>query len=362
MKKQFILLLITSLLILSFAACGPKNNQNGQTGTTNITENVTTTPGNTADETPVSGDGVKTGLAVISSASKSKDAGEENGLAQADSVIVAVTVDKDGKIVKCIIDSAQTQINFSKTGEILTNTDTVFSTKNQLKEEYGMKKASSIGKEWYEQAAALSDYVTGKTVEEIKGISVNEKGAPADSELASSVTISIGSYIEAIEKAVANAQNLGAQAGDKLGLGVATTISNSKNAGDEDGLAQAYTNYVVATFDSNAKITSCIIDASQVNVSFSKEGKITSDINALQPTKQELGDSYGMKKASSIGKEWYEEANAFAQYVTGKTIDEVKGISVNEKGAPADAELANSVTIKIGEFVDLLERASASTK
>ena len=362
MKNKLISLLIISLLVLSLAGCGTKDNANDQKGTQNTTESATQAPGDTAGEAPVSGDEVKTGLAVISTASNSKDAGEEDGLAQADSYIVAVTVDKDGKIVKCIIDSAQTKINFSKTGEVLTSTDATFKTKNELKDEYGMKKASSIGKEWYEQAAALSEYVVGKTVEEVKGIAVNEKGAPSDAELASSVTISIGNYVDAIEKAVSNAQNLGAKAEDKLGLGVTTNIKNSKNAGEEDGLAQAYSNYAVATFDASGKITSCIIDGSQVNVNFSKDGKITSDIKAAQPTKQELGDNYGMKKASSIGKEWYEQADALAQYVVGKTVEEVKGISVNEKGAPADSELATSVTVSIGGYVEVIGKASTSAK
>ena len=31
-----------------------------------------------------------------------------------------------------------------------------------------------------------------------------------------------------------------------------------------------------------------------------------------------------MKRASSIGKEWNEQANAFADYVIGKTLDEIK--------------------------------------
>lgn len=361
MKNKLISLLILSLLVFSFAGCGAKDNANNE-GTTNTTENVTTAPVDTANNTPVSGDAVKTGLAVISTAANSKDAGEGDGVAQADSYIVAVTVDKDGKIVKCIIDSAQTKINFSKTGEIITDINATFKTKNELKDEYGMKKASSIGKEWYEQAEALSEYVVGKTVEEIKGIAVNEKGAPSDAELASSVTISIGSYVDAIEKAVSNAQNLGAQAEDKLGLAVTTNIKNSKNAGEEDGLAQAYSSYAVATFDASGKITSCIIEGSQVNVNFSKDGKITSDINATQPTKHELGDNYGMKKASSIGKEWYEQADALAQYVVGKTAEEVKGISVNEKGAPTDSELATSVTVSIGGYVDLIEKASTSAK
>ncbi len=78
-------------------------------------------------------------------------------------------------------------------------------------------------------------------------------------------------------------------------------------------------------------ITSSIIDASITDVTFSKEGKITSNINAAIQTKNELGDAYGMKQASSIGKEWNEQAAAFAQYVVGKTLDDVKGIAVNEK-------------------------------
>jgi hypothetical protein len=39
-----------------------------------------------------------------------------------------------------------------------------------------------------------------------------------------------------------------------------------------------------------------------------------------------LGDGYGMRSASKIGKEWNEQANAFAAYVIGKTVDEVKAL------------------------------------
>ena len=40
-------------------------------------------------------------------------------------------------------------------------------------------------------------------IEEVKGIAVNEEGAATDADLAASVTISIGGYIAAIEKAIA---------------------------------------------------------------------------------------------------------------------------------------------------------------
>ncbi len=93
---------------------------------------------------------VKTGLSVDTSIAKSTDAGEEDGLAQADSTIVAVTVDEDGKIANCAIDSAQTKISFSNSGEIVTPLEKEFVGKQELGEEYGMIVASSIGKEWNE--------------------------------------------------------------------------------------------------------------------------------------------------------------------------------------------------------------------
>ncbi len=354
MKKALTLLLSCSLALVSLAGCSPKASTPAPSAPASA---ETPAPAeNVSDET------LKTGLAVISSTAKSSDAGEKDGLAQVDSTVVAVTVDKDGKIVDCVIDAAQTRINFSTAGELVTDVKAEFKTKKELAADYGMAKASGIGKEWNEQAAAFAEFVVGKTVEEVKGIAVNEKGAPSDADLASSVTISIGGYVAAIEKAVANAQDLGAKAGDKLGLGIVTNIAKSKNAGDEDGVAQAYSTYGVVTFDAEGKITSCILEGSQTNVKFSKEGKITSDINGAYKTKTELGADYGMAKVSGIGKEWFEQAAAFAAYAVGKTTEEVKGIAMNEKTAPTGDDLTGSVTVSVGDFIAVIEKASTATK
>ena len=69
-----------------------------------------------------------------------------------------------------------------------------------------------------------------------------------------------------------------------------------------------------------------------------------------------------MAKASSIGKEWNEQAAAFAQYVLGKTVDEVKGIAVNEEGVATDADLTASVTVHIAPFVANIEKAAQFAK
>jgi len=320
----------------------------------------------TVNESGSADGAVKTGLAVMSSIAKSTDAtAEKDGLAQVDSTVVAVTVDKDGKIVKCEIDAAQTAINLSTDGRIATPLDKAYRTKQELGTDYGMGAlASGIKKEWNEQANAFADYVIGKTVAQVKGIAVNEGGAPNDSELSTSVTIHITDFTAAIEKAVNNAQDLGAKAGDKLGLGIVTTIGNSKDAtADKEGVAQAYSSYAAVTFDSDGKITSSIIDASQSNVSFSTEGKITTDLaSAVLKTKNELGDEYGMRKNSGIKKEWNEQAAAFAAYTVGKTVGEVKGVAVNEEGVPSDAELTSSVTVHVADFISVVEKASVNAR
>ena len=68
-----------------------------------------------------------------------------------------------------------------------------------------MKNASPIGKEWFEQSKALSDYISGKTVAEVTGIAV-DGGYPTDADLTSSVTMSISDMQTAVERAGATAK------------------------------------------------------------------------------------------------------------------------------------------------------------
>lgn len=305
---------------------------------------------------------VKTGLAVLTTSAKSTDAGENDGAAKSDSVVAAVMLGEDGKILACNLDVLQSAINFSKEGKILTDLDTTFKTKQELKEGYGMKGVSKIQKEWYEQANFLSAYVIGKTVEEVKGIAVDEKGVPTGAELTASVTVKIPDYIAAIEKAAANAVETVATAQDQLGLAMVNNIAKSKDAGENDGLAQTYTTYAAVTVGADGKITGCALDATQANVNFDATGKITTDLSATVKTKNELKEGYGMKGVSKIGKEWYEQAAAYTAYVIGKTADEVSGIAVDESEKPTDSELLAGVTVSIGDFNAVVAKAVANAK
>lgn len=330
MKKIISLLLCVTLVMAMFTACGSK--------------------------------GVKTGLAVISTATSSKEATDEkDGVAQVDSTAVAVLVDDKGVIKNCVIDVVQSKFNFTTTGEI-KNLDDEFISKKELGDDYKMRDASPIGKEWDEQAEALEKYVIGKTIEEVKGIAV-DNGYCVDEDLTSSVTMNIATIITAIEKAVNNAEDLGAKADDKLGLGlISGAHKSSKNASaDEDGVVTAYSHYGVISTDKNGKITSSIIDASQTKVSFNAEGKLTSDLTGPFETKLELGYGYNMKDASPIGKEWFEQSEAFCKYMKGKKVSDITGLTL-DNGVATDKDLQASVTITISDFLAVVEKAGAVAK
>lgn len=341
MKKKMGLLFSGVLVAAMLAGCG--------------------SAGNTAANAGASG-GVKTGVGITADISGSKDAASgEDGVGAADVTIAAVTVDEDGKILKCTIDAVQAKVGFNNSGMLTTDLGEQFPTKQELGEKYTMKGASAIGKEWNEQADAFAAYCVGKSTDEIAGIAVTEEGTAADADLAASCTIHIGGLQAAVTAAVDNASNLGANASDKLGLGVTTNVSQSTDAGEKDGTAVPYVTVCALTVNDKNVISSSVIDAVQAKISFNAQGRVTQDTAAEVLSKNALGEGYGMKAASSIGKEWNEQAAAYAEYVLGKTPKEVNETAVSE-GVPADEDLAASVTIHIGDFNEVIGKAAATAK
>ena len=360
MKKSMTLLLAVALVMMLLAGC---------TGTTVVIGECTCPPdshSNTpvvdvpAVDSPVAEGAVKTGLAVVTSISDSTSAtADASGAAKYDITIAAVTVDDAGVITACTIDSVPATVEFDATGTITTDLAAEIRTKGEQGADYGMVAWGGAIAEWDEQVAALAQFAVGKTVEELKSGAIDETGkAPAGSDLASSATIYLGGYVSAIEAAAANAQHLGAQAGDELVLATLNEVSSSTSATAEaEGLAQLDANIAVVT-RKDGVITSCIIDAVQAKIAFDATGAITTDLTAPVATKNELGENYGMVAWGGAIAEWNEQAASFASYVTGKTAAEVAGIAVTETTKPADGtDLASSVTIAIGGFMALIAKA-----
>ncbi len=160
------------------------------------------------------GGDLKLGFASKTTVAKSADLAEKDGVksgkVQADTVMCSVTVDKDGKVVKIYIDTVQSTVAFDEAGKLTTPKDTVFQTKRELGDKYGMKKASGIGREWWEQQDAIQKWMVGKTAEQIKNMKTKttEDGGviSAETDLTSTATIKVTDYIEVATAAIANAK------------------------------------------------------------------------------------------------------------------------------------------------------------
>ena len=133
-------------------------------------------------------------------------------------------------------------------------------------------------------------------------------------------------------------------------------------------------------------ITNTQIDATIATVVLDKDGRIVAcNIDVVKNkyrvgdcveftnllTNKELGDSYGMSAALNYGMdwngdgvvlEWYLQAQAFEQYVIGKTVEEVKnmGTQVTPHGyiiSSDDALLSAGCTIQITAFIEAVVKA-----
>ena len=362
MKKTIALILTLTLLAALLSGC---------TGTTVVVGNCTcptgshdateaTTPEDTTPDGTVAAEGaLKTGLSVsVNMADSTSATAEAKGAAKYDVTLAAVTVDDNGVIVSCKIDSIPATVEFDNTGAIVTELPADIATKNELGENYGMVAYGGAVAEWDAQVAAVAKYAEGKTVEQLKNgdIDMTTGKAKDGSDLSSSATIYLAGYVYAIEAAVNNAKHLGAQTGDELVLTTMNTADGSP-AQEEGGAAQLDSTIAVLT-RKDGVITSCYIDALQAQVAFDATGTITTDLTAPVQTKNELGENYGMVAYGNAIAEWNEQAAAFASYVTGKTAEEVAGIAVTETTKPADgSDLASSVTIAIGGFQALIAKA-----
>ena len=334
----------------------------GCTGTIVVIENPTGNVESTENvEVAETTEGaVKTGLYVKAGLSGENATAEADGVATTDISLVAVTVNDNGVIESCAIDAVQGKVSFDVNGQLTKDAGEILS-KNELGDDYGMRVASPIGKEWNEQAAHIAAYAVGKTVEELKTNAIDEAGMVKDADLASGATIYMGSFIWAIEAAVNNATHLGAQSGDKLVLTAISSSNGSSAATTEAEGSASVTSNIIAMTTSGNVITSCIIDAVQSKAGFGADGQLVGEVDGDVLSKAQLGADYGLKAYSGVGKEWDEQTAAFCEYVTGKTVEEATGIALTETTAPADADLAASVSIAVGDFVNLIKKAGENT-
>ena len=98
----------------------------------------------------------------------------------------------------------------------------------------------------------------------------------------------------------------------------------------KNGRGAVSTTLVAAVFDANGKIVRVSIDEVESKIGIDGTGQLADFTAGEVRSKKELGDSYGMKAYSGIGKEWYQQVESLEKWLEGKTVTTVFG-GVNAK-------------------------------
>ena len=135
----------------------------------------------------------------------------------------------------------------------------------------------------------------------------------------------------------------------KTGLGVITEASEEDRTGSIELVAAA------VLLDGDGKISG--VKLYELETTFSAGGDGAVNLPKDYRTKRQKGDDYPLAAASSLGKGWAEQADWFADYLTGRTPDEVKKLKTDENGKPQDADLVSGCTIAVDRYRDAISKA-----
>lgn len=147
------------------------------------------------------GSDVKLGLYADAYVDSANDSADNDGKIKFCGEFAATAVNADGKLAAAVIDAVQPEFTFDDAGSV-TEAKYV-NTKRGLKDDYGMVAYANAKAEWYVQADDLTDYMAGKTADEIKAIPLGEDGKTTDADLLAVCTIGISGDIENVAAAMA---------------------------------------------------------------------------------------------------------------------------------------------------------------
>ena len=288
---------------------------------------------------------MKFGLGVYTNVSAAGNAeGDANGQGKVAITAAAITVDADGKIVACDLDTADITVAYTGDGKAIANDG--FKTKAELGEGYNMKAYGGATKEWFEQADAFETVVTGKTLSEIKAL-VAEGDKGTDAVVSAGCTIMINEFVSAIEKAFANVAESDATSAASVELGIHTEQTLTDATEEKDGKNQVETT-VFAAAVADGKIVAADSDCIQVAFTFDAKGASTYDLTKAVTSKKEAGANYGMKAYGGAAKEWFEQAAAFNAATIGKTAGEISSLMGADNYGNADLKAAGCTILVNG--------------
>ena len=298
---------------------------------------------------------LKLGLGVYTGITKATSAeGDTNGQGQAATTVAVVTVDAEGKIVACQLDTADYTVAYTADGKAIANES--FLTKYEQGANYNMVAYGGAAKEWFEQADAFETVVCGKTLTEVKALVAGE-GKGTDAVISAGCTIGISDFVLAIEKAYNNAVASDATSAHTLKLGFHTAQTTTDAEGDKNGSNELVTTIFAAAVDAEGKIVAATSDCVQVTFGFTAAGASTFDTSKAVQTKKELGSNYGMSaygtdlNGDGVVKEWFEQAAAFDAACVGKTAADLNAL-LGEDSYHGNADLQTAgCTMGVADLV-----------
>lgn len=267
---------------------------------------------------------LKMGLGVYTATPTTADASEDkDGQGKVAITAAVITVDAEGKVVACQLDTADLTVKFTADGKAVANDG--FKTKYEQGKDYNMVTYGGAAKEWFEQADAFEAFVVGKTLDEIKAL-VAEGNKGNDAVIAAGCTIMIHEFVGAIDKAFANLTETNATAESALKLGMNVEQTTADATEEKDGYNQVETTVFAAAVDAEGKVLVAASDCVQVKFTFNATGASTLDTTKAIASKREAGANYGMVAYGGAAKEWFEQADAFNALCVGKTAAEIKAL------------------------------------
>ena len=280
----------------------------------------------------------------------------ENGSIDFSAVIAAVVTDEKGIITACEIDAIQNKVNIDNGIIDPLAYGNSFLTKRELAELYGMKAASSINKEWYEQAEYFSEYVIGKTLGQVSAIHTKNRSdggkIAADEVIKSGCTIDVSDFIKAITEAGTDRKAKSFKS-DNYRVCLASISSfntTSKNARQgQEGAAGFKNVFCALAVDGNNKILAAIVDRAEPEINFNYNGSIDGIDSDKFKSNREKEYIYDMRSVSNIKKEWFEQTAFLEEYLIGANA--VGANSINKSVIRAGC------TIDISDFLKCIRKA-----
>lgn len=298
---------------------------------------------------------LKFGFAVDAEISAVESAtADKEGKGEAVINAAAVLVDAEGKIVKCVLDTADNTVNFTADGKAVEAKE--FKTKYELGENYGMVAIAGAAKEWFEQADAFCAAVVGKTADEVKAL-VAEGGKGTDEIITAGCTITVNELVAVVAAAVENAVESNATADCKVQLGFVSAQDAKDATAETAGANNVDTTVVAAVVDAEGKVVAMETDALQAKFAFDAAGVSTTTAGEIK-TKNDLGADYGMVAYGGATKEWNEQADAFDAACVGKTATEIAALVAENGYNGVDALVSAGCTIGVADMVKAAVKAA----